>query len=198
MQGNDKNPPGRLSKPKALGRCTSVGHLRPPNISSQIYYLRHTKATTLPLNSCFFPRAFFCFFLTISLINMSSPITCHVLNTLSGTPANGLKATLTLLATKSASGQGGESFTAITNEDGRVKEWEASSGKTLLETMEQFAAGERIPWSIKFDIGPWYEERQVESFWPEIEVKFYIKKGERHYHVPVLVGPWTYTTYRGS
>lgn len=129
---------------------------------------------------------------------MSSPITCHVLNTLSGTPANGLKATLTLLATKSAAGQGGESFTAITNEDGRVKEWEASSGKTLLETMGQFAAGERIPWSIKFDIGPWYEERQVESFWPEIEVKFYVKKGERHYHVPVLVGPWTYTTYRGS
>jgi len=129
---------------------------------------------------------------------MSSPITCHVLNTLSGTPANNLKATLTLLATDSALGKSGESFTATTNEDGRVKEWEASSGKTLLEVMDQFAAGERIPWSIKFAIGPWYEERGVESFWPEIEVKFYVKKGERHYHVPVLVGPWTYTTYRGS
>lgn len=129
---------------------------------------------------------------------MSSPITCHVLNTLSGTPANNLKATLTLLATNSASGASGQSFAATTNEDGRVKEWEASSGKPLLEVMDQFATGERIPWSIKFDIGPWYEERGVESFWPEIEVKFYVKKGERHYHVPVLVGPWTYTTYRGS
>ena len=90
------------------------------------------------------------------------------------------------------------SFSATTNEDGRVKEWEPSAGKSLAEVMEGYSTGERIAWSIKFDIGPWYEEKGVESFWPEIEVKFYIKKGERHYHVPVLVGPWTYTTYRGS
>jgi 5-hydroxyisourate hydrolase len=119
---------------------------------------------------------------------MASPITCHVLNTLSGTPAAGLDAALTLLSNSSPS------FTAVTDADGRVKQW---SG-TLEQTMEQFKDGDRIPFSIKFDIGPWYEARGVESFWPEIEVKFYVKKGERHYHVPVLVGPWTYTTYRGS
>jgi len=130
---------------------------------------------------------------------MASPITCHVLNTLSGTPASGLKATLTLLSSNSSSStQPSASFTATTNEDGRVKEWELSAGKSLSEVMESYEAGERIAWSIKFDIGPWYEEKGVESFWPEVEVKFYVKKGERHYHVPVLVGPWTYTTYRGS
>jgi len=155
---------------------------------------------------------------------MASPITCHVLNTLTGTPASGLKATLTLLSSTTSSsapsgagtgavapssagaGAGADavSFTAVTNDDGRVKEWEpssssASAGKdTLAEFMERFGTGERIAWSIKFEIGPWYEERGVESFWPEVEVKFYVKKGERHYHVPVLVGPWTYTTYRGS
>ncbi len=130
---------------------------------------------------------------------MSTPITCHVLNTLSGTPAAGLKSTLTLLSSNnSSSPQSSISFNATTNEDGRVKEWEPSAGKSLAEVMESYNAGERIAWSIKFDIGPWYDERGVESFWPEIEVKFYIKKGERHYHVPVLVGPWTYTTYRGS
>jgi HIUase/Transthyretin family len=64
--------------------------------------------------------------------------------------------------------------------------------------MSEFKDGERTSWSIKFEVGPWYEQRNVESFWPEVEVKFYVKKGERHYHVPVLVGPWTYTTYRGS
>jgi len=135
---------------------------------------------------------------------MSSPITCHVLNTVAGTPAASLKATLTLLApTKPSEGQGGApqpalSFHAMTNEDGRVKDWEPSSGRTLQEVMGGFSDGERISWSIKFDVGPWYEERGIESFWPEVEVKFYVKKGERHYHVPVLVGPWTYTTYRGS
>jgi 5-hydroxyisourate hydrolase len=88
----------------------------------------------------------------------------------------------------------------VTNEDGRVKEWEPTStaSKTLEDVMSEFKEGERSSWSIKFDIGPWYEERGVESFWPEIEVKFFVKKGERHYHVPVLVGPWTYTAYRGS
>ncbi|KIV82059.1 hydroxyisourate hydrolase [Exophiala sideris] len=128
---------------------------------------------------------------------MSSPITCHVLNTLSGTPAAGLKATLTLLtATASSSTR----FHALTNGDGRVTQWEpdSSAAHTLPEVMERFSDGERIPWSITFDVGPWYESQSVESFWPEVEVKFYVKKGERHYHVPVLVGPWTYTTYRGS
>ena len=136
---------------------------------------------------------------------MACPITCHVLNTVSGTPASNLAATLTLLApTKPSSDtpaalQPAVSFHATTNEDGRVKEWQAaSSGETIQRTMDGFGQGERVPFSIKFDIGPWYEGQGVESFWPEVEVKFYVKKGERHYHVPVLVGPWTYTTYRGS
>ncbi|KIW27954.1 hydroxyisourate hydrolase [Cladophialophora immunda] len=130
---------------------------------------------------------------------MTSPITCHVLNTLSGTPASGLKATLTLLSSNNGtSAQPAVSFAAVTNEDGRVKEWEKSAGRSVSDVMEGYSHGERIAWSIKFEVGPWYEEKGVESFWPEVEVKFYVKKGERHYHVPVLVGPWTYTTYRGS
>jgi 5-hydroxyisourate hydrolase len=128
---------------------------------------------------------------------MSSPITCHVLNTLSGTPAAGLKATLILLSAASSSPA---RFHALTNGDGRVTQWEpeSSTAHTLSQVMEGFSNGERIPWSIKFEVGSWYEAQGVESFWPEVEVKFYVKKGERHYHVPVLVGPWTYTTYRGS
>ncbi|KIW75308.1 hydroxyisourate hydrolase [Fonsecaea pedrosoi CBS 271.37] len=130
---------------------------------------------------------------------MTSPVTCHVLNTLSGTPAAGLKATLTLLlSNNNTSSQPAVSFAAVTNEDGRVKEWEKSAGRSVSDVLEGYSHGERIAWSIKFEVGPWYEEKGVESFWPEVEVKFYVKKGERHYHVPVLVGPWTYTTYRGS
>lgn len=129
---------------------------------------------------------------------MSSPITCHVLNTVSGTPASGLKAHLTLLNPGSSSLQQGLTFNAVTNADGRVKEWDAADDITLATAMNRFDDGERIAWSIRFEIGPWYEERGVESFWPEIEIKFCVKKGERHYHVPCLVGPWTYTTYRGS
>lgn len=133
---------------------------------------------------------------------MSSPITCHVLNTVSGTPAANLKTTLTLLKKPKLDTPGSSepliSFQAITNDDGRVKEWDPLGETTLAAVMDRYEQGARIPWSIKFDIGPWYEERGIESFWPEVEIKFYVKKGERHYHVPCLVGPWTYTTYRGS
>ncbi len=74
----------------------------------------------------------------------------------------------------------------------------ADNSRTLEEVLSEFQDGERTSWAIKFEIGPWYEQQNIESFWPEIEVKFYVKKAERHYHVPVLVGPWVYTTYRGS
>lgn len=136
---------------------------------------------------------------------MSAPITCHVLNTVSGTPAGNLKATLSLLekpspgSTTKSSLQPTVTFQATTDADGRIKEWgSASEGESLSVIMDTFQQGDKIPWSIRFEIGAWYEERGVESFWPEVEIKFYVKKGERHYHVPCLVGPWTYTTYRGS
>lgn len=131
----------------------------------------------------------------------SSPITCHVLNTLSGTPASNLDAVLTLLTPKPSQEEVPPSsitFHAVTNEDGRVKDWHSSSLISLQDVMDRFDHGEKTTWSITFSIGAWYEERNVECFWPEIEVKFYVERGTRHYHVPVLVGPWTYTTYRGS
>ena len=135
---------------------------------------------------------------------MASPITCHVLNTLSGTPAAGLTATLSLISPLPSQKSSTETaspllaFTATTNEDGRVKEWTPSTSRTLQDVIAEYKDGEKTAWSIKFNVGDWYEKQNIESFWPEVEVKFYVKKGERHYHVPVLVGPWTYTTYRGS
>ena len=131
----------------------------------------------------------------------SSPITCHVLNTLSGTPASELETVLTLLSSSpfpKDAVQGVIDFRAITNEDGRVKEWKPNTKFSVQDVMGKFAQGDKTAWSIRFNVGAWYEERNVESFWPEIEIKFYVEKGTRHYHVPVLVGPWTYTTYRGS
>jgi 5-hydroxyisourate hydrolase len=134
----------------------------------------------------------------------SSPITCHVLNTLSGTPASSLPATLSLLTppTTTTSPQPVVSFHATTDGDGRVKEWSPSSAaaghQSVHELLEDYKQGEKVPFSIKFAVGQWYEDQGVESFWPEVEVKFYVKKGERHYHVPVLLGPWNFSSYRGS
>ncbi|KAB8074703.1 hypothetical protein BDV29DRAFT_156356 [Aspergillus leporis] len=135
------------------------------------------------------------------------PITCHVLNTLSGTPAPNLPVTLTLLSAPSSS-QSPTSFRATTDADGRVKSWtpataSSSTVPTILASLP--AADSKTHWSVRFEVGPWYEAQGVESFWPEVEVKFTVKgrgregeEGWRHYHVPVLLGPWNYSTYRGS
>ncbi|CAG7985829.1 unnamed protein product [Penicillium salamii] len=133
------------------------------------------------------------------------PITCHCLNTLSGTPAANLPVTLTLL---SGPTKGGASFRATTNADGRVANWTPVG--TTEETVPAILAGldtaeTKTNWSVRFEVGPWYEAQGIESFWPEVEVKFTVKgrgregeEGWRHYHVPVLLGPWNYSTYRGS
>ncbi|KAL4810267.1 hypothetical protein BDV18DRAFT_156636 [Aspergillus unguis] len=135
------------------------------------------------------------------------PITCHVLNTLSGTPAANLPVTLTLLSNPSSSSTQNPTFTATTNADGRVANWTpASSSASVPSLLASLPAHDtKTNWSVRFEVGPWYEAQGVESFWPEVEVKFTVKgrgkegeEGWRHYHVPVLLGPWNYSTYRGS
>ena len=128
-----------------------------------------------------------------------SLITCHVLNTIDGKPADGVRAVLTLLSPFVSIDQKTTpfKFEAVTDADGRVKEWVGDVHPTVQHVVDHIM-DKKTAWSIKFDIGSWYEDRKIESFWPEVEVKFYVQKGVAHYHVPVLVGPFSYTSYRGS
>lgn len=134
------------------------------------------------------------------------PITCHCLNTLTGTPAANLPVTLTLLSAP-ASASNPVTYHAVTNADGRVGKWTPTGASTSVPEVLSLLpnADSKTNWSVRFDVGPWYEAQGIESFWPEVEVKFTVKgrgregeEGWRHYHVPVLLGPWNYSTYRGS
>lgn len=140
------------------------------------------------------------------------PITCHALNTLTGTPAANLPVTLSLLSNSTTSSNSYKpilTYYATTDADGRVKRWTSASSTGSTSVPEFLAAlpadDSKTSWSVRFETGPWYAAQGVESFWPEVEVKFVVKgrgiEGEggwRHYHVPVLLGPWSYSTYRGS
>lgn len=140
------------------------------------------------------------------------PITCHALNTLTGTPAANLPVTLSLLSSSASSSNSYKpilTYYATTDADGRVKHWTSASFTGSTSVPEFLAAlpadDSKTSWSVRFETGPWYAAQGVESFWPEVEVKFVVKgrgiEGEggwRHYHVPVLLGPWSYSTYRGS
>ncbi|KAJ5167936.1 uncharacterized protein N7482_003530 [Penicillium canariense] len=133
------------------------------------------------------------------------PITCHCLNTLTGTPAANLPVTLTLLSAP-ASPSSPVTFRATTNADGRVATWTPVGASSVPEVLSALPTAEsKTNWAVRFEVGPWYEAQGIESFWPEVEVKFTVKgrgrdgeEGWRHYHVPVLLGPWNYSTYRGS
>lgn len=134
------------------------------------------------------------------------PITCHVLDTLTGLPAQNIPVTLELLSPTSTSPS--VSYTALTNADGRVPGWTPSSPTTssMQDVFEGVAKGADMTWVAKFDILSYFTERGVKPFFPAVEIRFLTAgfgdaaKGEEggHWHVPLLLGPYSYTTYRGS
>jgi 5-hydroxyisourate hydrolase len=112
-------------------------------------------------------------------------ITTHVLDTAAGRPAAGLKVVLTRV-----DGTPGVMAEAVTNADGRVD-------KPLLEGAA-FAVGR---YEITFHVGDYF--RRMGAALPEppfldvVPLRFGVAE-DAHYHVPLLVSPFAYSTYRGS
>ncbi|KAL8968208.1 MAG: hypothetical protein Q9197_005005 [Variospora fuerteventurae] len=123
------------------------------------------------------------------------PITCHVLDQTTGRPASSVAVSLTLLRPFRPSPS---TLTAVTSSDGRINQWNGEAGSSLTEIFENLAkhANGKMVWSLKFDTGSYFGEDR--TLFPEVEVKFFVDAKSGHYHVPLLLGPWSYTTYRGS
>lgn len=113
---------------------------------------------------------------------MKSPITTHALDTRSGKPAQGLAITLSKLQ----DGEWREMTSGVTNTDGRItdllKPGELSSGI----------------YQMRFDTGAYHQSHQIDGFYPEALITFEVKNIEEHYHIPLLLSPFGYSTYRGS
>ncbi|KAK6352434.1 hypothetical protein TWF730_009260 [Orbilia blumenaviensis] len=127
---------------------------------------------------------------TSSVIKMP-PITCHVLDTASGAPAAQVPVTLTLLspsvAALASSPEATQIATASTNTDGRITAW---SSDFTIENGQVY--------KLRFETWEYFKGN---TFFPYVEVTFVVnmeKDGRNHYHVPVLLAPWSYSTYRGS
>jgi 5-hydroxyisourate hydrolase len=119
------------------------------------------------------------------------PITCHVLDTTAGRPASDISVTLSCRGSNNM-------FTAVTNSDGRIAIWQSSSDQFSVESViQEISKDEEISsiWTIKFDTGAYFGTDK--TFFPEVEVTFFVKPGQ-HYHVPLLLSPYSYSTYRGS
>ena len=113
-------------------------------------------------------------------------LTTHVLDTSSGKPAAGLKIELWSIAAKTELIK-----TATTNYDGRVD-------GAILEG-DGFKAG---TYELRFHAGPYLRSSGVKldepAFLDVIPIRFGISNLAQHYHVPLLLSPYGYSTYRGS
>jgi 5-hydroxyisourate hydrolase len=113
-----------------------------------------------------------------------SAITTHVLDTGKGRPAGGVHV---LLELRNDAGEWQSISRGLTDADGRLR--------TLLPDGQPLTAG---VYRLTFDTERYFESQGATSFYPEVAVTFETAPGEKHYHVPLLVSPFGYTTYRGT
>jgi 5-hydroxyisourate hydrolase len=112
-----------------------------------------------------------------------SHITTHVLDVSLGRPATNVAV---VLEAQSSAGQWAEAARGATDADGRLREWAAA--KTL-------PAG---TYRLTFDTHAYFAARKIESFYPQVVIVFEVRDAQEHYHIPLLLSPFGYSTYRGS
>ena len=110
---------------------------------------------------------------------MKSPITTHVLDTARGRPAAGIAVTL---ARQSDDGAWTDLTRSETNADGRI-------GDLLDRALRPGV------YRLIFETGAYLGDG---AFYPEVAVVFEVADPDEHYHVPLLLSPYGYSTYRGS
>lgn len=109
-------------------------------------------------------------------------ITTHVLDTSAGTPAPGITVTLH----KGEQDSWTEIGRGLTNADGR--------SSALIEENKVLEPG---IYKLRFETKDYFDRQSIPTFYPYIEIVFDVT-GNRHYHVPLLLSPWGYSSYRGS
>lgn len=113
-----------------------------------------------------------------------SGITTHIIDITTGKPGAGIPVVLER-KTHSAGWQAiAEGMTDI---NGRIDD--------LLSARDVFLPGH---YRLIFEIGPYYLLQSVECFFPQVVISFVVKDPVQHYHVPLLLSPFSYSTYRGT
>ena len=110
-------------------------------------------------------------------------ISTHVLDTSIGRPA----AAVAVQLQRQSGGTWTEVSTAVTDHDGRVP--------ALLPAAAPSGPG---AYRLTFDVGEYFRGRGVESFYASVSIDFLVRDTDAHYHVPLLLSPFGYSTYRGS
>ncbi len=110
-------------------------------------------------------------------------ISTHVLDVGEGAPASGVPVTLEYAAAGGWEHRGG----GFTDDDGRIK--------AVTRDGPSLEAG---TYRLTFDTAAYHRGRGVTGFYPSVTIEFDVADPDGHYHVPLLLSPYGYTTYRGS
>jgi 5-hydroxyisourate hydrolase len=114
---------------------------------------------------------------------MSGKLSTHVLDIAKGRPAAGLKIQLWRIEDSERQ----LLKEAITNQDGRTE--------TALLLGDDLKPG---VYELVFEVGSYFLKAAEDAFLQDVPVRFRIVNPKENYHIPLLVSPWSYTTYRGS
>lgn len=112
-----------------------------------------------------------------------SDITTHVLDISVGRPAANVSVTL---EAQTASGAWTTLANGATDKDGRLKD--LSAAKPTQAGMHR----------LLFDTGGYFASRNISTLYPQVIIVFEISDPHAHYHIPLLLSPYGYSTYRGS
>jgi 5-hydroxyisourate hydrolase len=112
-----------------------------------------------------------------------SHITTHVLDISVGRPAANIAV---ILETQSARGDWAELARGATDANGRLRDWPAAKA---------LPAG---IYRLSFDTRTYFGARKIASLYPQVVIVFEVRDAQEHYHIPLLLSPFGYSTYRGS
>lgn len=118
----------------------------------------------------------------VEFTGSNSQVTTHILDTSVGKPASGVTVHLFQFEVEAWK----KMATGRTNEDGRIP-----------DLLPPFLRLEKNKYKLVFETEGYFADSGQESFYPEVQIIFNIKD-ESHYHVPLLLNPYGYSTYRGS
>jgi 5-hydroxyisourate hydrolase len=112
-----------------------------------------------------------------------NPLSVHVLNLQDGLPSPGINVTL-----EKQDGKNWDMLnSASTNEQGRIPGL-YPEGQAL----------EKGIYRVTFKTGEWFKAHKISSFFPEVPVIFEVDGAVAHYHIPLLLSPYGFSTYRGN
>lgn len=118
-----------------------------------------------------------------SVAMAQNPLSVHVLNLENGLPSSNVSVTLE----EQKNGQWVKISEAKTNEQGRIT-----------ELFPENKAFQSAIYKVTFKTGDWFKANNQKTFFPEVPVIFQVDGSVKHYHIPLLLSPYGYSTYRGN